>query len=119
LSAHYSGTKTNPTELLGLVKSYASKHSRGIDIWGNEEWIAEQEKHGKPGKVGIPPPSLSTDNLDFLAEYPDQSLADRYRRLGMNIPKGCALVYSGGRDPNKIGDTIFMPEQKDPMDGHW
>jgi hypothetical protein len=53
--------RPTPTEPLGLVKTYASKHSRGMDIWGNEEWIAEQETHGKPHKVGMPPPPATTD----------------------------------------------------------
>ena len=124
--------RPTPTKLLELIKQRAPKHSRGMDTWGNEEWVAQREAASRPWtrphSVGISPLSVSTiireqaGKLDFLDEYPDKNLANRYRHLDVDLPEGCALVYSGGRNTNKVGDLAFVPppkQESDPMKGWW
>ena len=120
--------RPTPIELLKLIEERAPRNSRGMDTWGNEDWVKQHEDatrdYYKGPPHGVPPLSHSTilrgqaGKLDFLDDYPDKNLANRYRQLDVDLPEGCALIYSGARNTNKVGDIVDLPEQdNDPMAG--
>lgn len=76
--------RPTPAELLGLIRSRASKHNRGMDEWGNATWIQNREATTvRPTTyAGVTKRSVSlgervdAGKLDFLNEIPSTGLED-------------------------------------------
>ncbi|KAH0027187.1 hypothetical protein KCU78_g4067, partial [Aureobasidium melanogenum] len=110
--------RPTPAELLGLIRSRASKHNRGMDEWGNATWIQRREATPQPKTYTVVATSSASTNVDFLDGYPPD-WAERYRQLDVRLPKGCDLAFYGYRDPARLNTRARIPPRKpeDPLAG--
>ncbi|KAG9568407.1 hypothetical protein KCU71_g2116, partial [Aureobasidium melanogenum] len=110
--------RPTPAELLGLIRSGASKHNRGMDEWGNATWIQRREATPQPKTYTVVATSSASTNVDFLDGYPPD-WAKRYRQLDVRLPRGCDLAFYGYRDPARLNTRARIPPRKpeDPLAG--
>jgi hypothetical protein len=95
-----------------------------MDIWGTEDWIAEQEqeladltKEEREDHDARAQERAGRAELKFLRYYPDRDLRERYIALDMDIPEGCELAYQGKRDTDAaIGDVVAEDSEDEGED---
>ncbi|KAH0281420.1 hypothetical protein KCU91_g257, partial [Aureobasidium melanogenum] len=103
--------RPTPAQLLGLIRSRASKHNRGMDEWGNATWIRNREGAPRPKTYTLVATSSASTNVDFLDGYP-REWAQRYRQLDVRLPMGCDLAFYGYRDPARLNTQARIPPRK-------
>ncbi|KAG9764056.1 hypothetical protein KCU75_g9750, partial [Aureobasidium melanogenum] len=54
--------RPTPAQLLGLIRSRASKHNRGMDEWGNATWIRNREGAPRPKPYTLVATSSASTN---------------------------------------------------------
>ncbi|KAH0367738.1 hypothetical protein KCU65_g4446, partial [Aureobasidium melanogenum] len=103
--------RPTPAELLGLIRSRAPKHNRGMDEWGNATWIRKREAAPIPQTFAVVAKSSASTNVDFLDEYPPK-WAERYRQLDVRLPRDCDLAFYGWRNPARLNNEARIPSRK-------
>ncbi|THY30945.1 hypothetical protein D6D01_03053 [Aureobasidium pullulans] len=115
--------RPTPAQIVEYINQHASNHNDDMDIWGTEDWIAEQEqeladlsKEEREEHDARAQERADRPELKFLRYYPDKDLRERYIALDMDIPEGCELAYQGKRDTGgAIGDVVSEDDGDDEM----
>ncbi|KAI5235551.1 hypothetical protein E4T43_09188 [Aureobasidium subglaciale] len=108
--------RPTPAELLLYIEQHTPAHNKGMDTWGNANWIAAQEllrpdtyakAFGRDERIRR---RHQAGELSFLPNFGNQALADRYAKLEMDPPDVCLLAYHGGADPARLGMVGKEPD---------
>ena len=116
--------RPTPTQIVEYINQHESNHNEDMDIWGTEDWIAEQEqeladltKEEREDHDARAQERAGRAELKFLRYYPDRDLRERYIALDMDIPEGCELAYQGKRDTGAaIGDVVAEDSEDEEED---
>jgi serine/threonine protein kinase len=105
--------RPTPENLLSMIKTIAPFHNHGMDLWGTEDWVAEQyedmgtltEDHKKFMKGNIKQ-RADAGKLWFLQDFEDRNLAAQYRELDLDIPPEGELEWQPEKFRHRIGQVF-------------
>lgn len=111
--------RPTPDNLLSMIKAVAPFHNHGMDLWGTENWVAEQyedmgtltEDHKKFMKQSIKQ-RADAEYLWFLQDFEDQNLAAQYRELDLDVPPEGELEWQPGKFRHRLGQ-MFRAEESE------
>ncbi|KAI4720484.1 hypothetical protein E4T48_03199 [Aureobasidium sp. EXF-10727] len=106
-----------PEELLSAINEDSPPHIHGMDVWGNEDWIAERyrelgivtDDRRKAMKASIYK-RAQAGRLWFLHDFNNPYLAQRYRDLDLDLPPQCRLAWMPQKFRNRIGQKLGAEE---------
>ncbi|CAD0082216.1 unnamed protein product [Aureobasidium vineae] len=106
-----------PEDILYAIDMDAPPHIHGMDVWGSEDWVAEQCKnlgtltdHQKRGMKANIFKRAQASKLWFLHDFKDCYLAEQYQDLDLDLPPQCELTWMPQKFRNRICQKLGAEE---------